>query len=112
MSGDVGGITAEIVIALIRSKAVYQKRLSPLRWRAGRERHAYSCAIDLFAATADTSYINDEFLSDSSEFSCGIVHFYARLLILRFYEDYRLRHDTQPIELNESDRVASQGHHT
>jgi len=38
------------------------------------------------------------------------VHFYVRLLVLRCYEDYSLRHDTQPIKLNESDRVASKGH--
>jgi len=38
------------------------------------------------------------------------VHFYARLLVLRCYEDYSLRHDTQPIELDGSDRVASKDH--
>lgn len=38
------------------------------------------------------------------------MHFYARLLVLRCYEDYNLRHDTQPIEVNNSDRVASLGH--
>ena len=107
MSGEVGGITAEIVIALIRSKAVYQDPMSPWRRHAGYEIHSYSCAVDLFAATADTSSINHEFLSNSSEFSSGIVHFYARLLVLRCYEDYILRHDTQPVDLHESSRVAT-----
>ena len=110
MSGDVGSITAEIVIALIRSKAVYQEPLSPWSWHAGRESSSFSCAVDLFAATADISSINLELPSDPSECLCCIVHFYARLLVLRCYEDYSLRHDTQPINLNESDRVASKGH--
>ncbi len=56
------------------------------------------------------SSINYAFPSDPSEFSYGIVHFYARLLVLRCYEDYSLRHDTQPIEVNNSGRVASLGH--
>ena len=107
MFGNVGGITAEIVIALIRSKAVYQEPMSP--WER-HERRSYPCAVDLFAATAETSSVTHEFPSDSSEFSCSIVHFYARLLVLRCYEDYNLRHDTQPIQLNESDRVASRDH--
>lgn len=54
--------------------------------------------------------MNHEFPSDSFEFSCGIVHFYARLLVLRCYEDYNLRHDTQPIVLEECNQVCSQGH--
>ncbi len=33
------------------------------------------------------------------------MHFYARLLVLRCYEDYTLQHDTQPIDLNRSNRV-------
>ena len=45
-----------------------------------------------------------------SEFSCGIVHFYARLLVLRCYEDYSLRHDPQPINLYDSNRVCTGGH--
>ena len=110
MSGNVGSITAEIVITLVRSKAVYQEPLSPWSWHAGRERRSFSCAVDLFAATADMSSINPELPSDPSEFLCCIVHFYARLLVLRCYEDYNVRHDTQPINLNESDRVASKGH--
>lgn len=68
-----------------------------------------SCANDLFAATADTSCMNHKFPSDSSKFSCGIVHFYARLLVLRCYEDYNLRHDTQPIDLEICDQVCTQG---
>ena len=75
-----------------------------------RERHSYSCTVDLFAATAETPPISYELPSDSSEFLCGIVHFYARLLILRCYEDYSLRHDTQPIKVSESDRVVVQDH--
>jgi len=78
--------------------------------RRGRERHSYSCAVDLFVATTDMSSMSHDFPSDLSEFSCGIVHFSARLLVLRCYEDYTLRHDTQPIKLDESDRVASQDH--
>ena len=48
--------------------------------------------------------------SDPFEFSCGIVHIYARFLVLRCYEDYNLRHDTQPVYLYGSDRVGSGGH--
>lgn len=110
MSDDIGRITAEIVIALVRSKAVYQVPLSSWERRNGRERRSYPCTVDLYAAITDTPSISYEFPSDSSEFSCGIVHFYARLLVLRCYEDYSLRHDTQPIELDESDRVASRNH--
>jgi len=109
LSGDVGGITAEIVIALIRSKAVYREPLSTWALLHDCERHSYSCAVDLFTATANTSSINHEFPSDSSEFLCGIVHFYARLLVLRCYEDYSLRHDTQPIEWDWSKRANIKG---
>ena len=109
MSSNIGGITVEIVIALIRSKEVYWEPLSPLQLSYGRESKLHSCAVDLFAATTDTSSTIHEFPSDSSEFLCSIVHFYARLLVLRCYEDYSLRHDTQPIKLDESDRVTSQG---
>ena len=108
MSGAIGLITTEIVIALTRSKAVYQQPLSRLDdWG---KRRSYSCAVDLFTATADMSSRSLELPSDPSEFLCYIVHFYARLLVLRCYEDYNLRHDTQPIELNESDRVTTTGH--
>lgn len=110
MADDFGGLIAEIVIALLRSKAVYQQPLSPWRRRSGFERYSDHCAVDLFAFTVDTSSMNHEFPDDPSEFSCRIVHFYARLLILRCYEDCNLRHDTQSIELDESDRVCSQGH--
>ena len=74
------------------------------------QRRLFHCAVDLFAATVDTSSIIHEPPSDSSEFLCEIVHFYTRLLVLRCYEDYNLRHDTQPIDLNESDRIASIDH--
>ncbi|KAK0514828.1 hypothetical protein JMJ35_002207 [Cladonia borealis] len=47
-----------IVIALIRSKAVYQE--PEMTWTddagAGYERPSYSCAVDLFAATADVFF--------------------------------------------------------
>lgn len=110
MSSEVTGVIAEIVIALVRSKAVYQAPLSLRDRYAGRERHSHPCAIDLFAATTDMSSISHELPSDSSELSYRIVHFYARLLVLRCYEDYHLRHDPEPIHLDESDRIASQGH--
>ena len=108
MSGDVGSITAEIVIALIRSKGVYQEPLSLWRLRPGIERRSYPCTIDPFAATANMSSINFELPSNPSEFLCCIVHFYARLMVLRCYEDYSLRHDPQPIELDESNRISSE----
>ena len=79
------------------------------RWKGVRKR-SHPCAIDLFAATADASSISHELPSDSSEFLCGIVHFYTRLLVLRCYEDYNLRHDPEPIQLEESDKVASKYH--
>ena len=107
MFGNVGGITAEIVIALIRSKAIYREPLSHWRRRDWPEGRLFRCAVDLFAATADTSSQIHEAPNDLSEFSCSIVHFYTRLLVLRCYEDYNLRHDTQPIDLDETDRVAS-----
>lgn len=48
--------------------------------------------------------------SDSSEFRCSIVHFYTRLLVLRCYEDYNLRHDPEPIQLEDSDRIVTLDH--
>jgi hypothetical protein len=110
MSDDIGRITAEIVIALVRSKAVYRVPQSSWARYDGRERRSYPCTVDLCAATTNAPFISHEFPSDSSEFSSGIVHFYARLLVLRCYEDYNLRHDTQPIELDGSDRVTSRNH--
>ena len=110
MYSEVTGVIAEIVIALVRSKAVYQAPLSSMDRYAWRERHSHPCAIDLFAATTDMSSISHELPSDSSELSYRIVHFYARLLVLRCYEDFYLRHDPEPIQLDESDRIASQGH--
>lgn len=73
------------------------------------EKRSCPCTVDLYAATTDTSSTTHEFPSDSSEFSRSIVHFYARLLVLRCYEDYSLRHDSQPIKLDKSDRVSVQG---
>jgi len=107
MSSDIGRIIAEIVIALVRSKGIYQ--IPSSSWEQ-REKRSCPCTVDLYAATTDTPSTSHEFPSDSSEFSCSIVHFYARLLVLRCYEDYFLRHDTQPIKLNESDRVATKNH--
>ena len=101
-------LTAVIVIAFIRSKAVYQEPLLAWRRNTGRERRSWPCAADLFAATADMSTMNLELPSDPSECLRCIVHFYARLLVLRCYEDYSLRHDTQPIDLDGSDRVIGQ----
>ncbi|MCJ1394871.1 hypothetical protein MMC18_007751 [Xylographa bjoerkii] len=99
-----------VVIALIRSKAIYQEPQSSLdRWKRV-QRRSYPCAIDLLAATADAPSISHELPSDSSEFLCGIVHFYTRLLVLRCYEDYNLRHDPEPIQLEESDRVTYKDH--
>ena len=74
------------------------------------QRRSHPCAVDLFAATADASSISPELPSDSYEFSCGIVHFYTRLLVLRYYEDYNLRHDPEPVQLEESHRVTSKDH--
>lgn len=110
ISGDVGSIIAGIVIALIRSKAVYQAPLSPLSRNAGRKRSSFSCAVDLFTATTDMSPRSLELPSDPSELLYSIVHFYTRLLVLRCHEDYSLRHDTQPIDLNKSDRVSTPDH--
>ncbi|MCJ1437973.1 hypothetical protein MMC27_007360 [Xylographa pallens] len=107
-SGDVERITTEIVIALIRSKAVYYQPLSP--WHRSATRSSFSCAVDPFAATVDTSFKHSEISRDPFEFTCSIVHFYARLLVLRCYEDYSLRHDTQPIKLIDSDRVSTVNH--
>lgn len=56
------------------------------------------------------SSISHELPNDSSELLYGIVHFYTRLLVLRCYEDYNLRHDPEPIHLEESDRVACKNH--
>ena len=51
-----------------------------------------------------------ELASDLSDFPYIIVHFYTRLLVLRCYEDYNLRHDAQPIEVQGSNRVSSMHH--
>ena len=51
-----------------------------------------------------------DFPSDPCEFSLSIVHFYTRLLVLRCYEDYTLRHDPQPINLDKTDRVCFKDH--
>ena len=56
------------------------------------------------------SSISHEVPSDLFKLSSRIVHFYARLLLLRCYEDYPLRHDPEPIHLDDSDRIASQDH--
>ena len=48
-----------------------------------------------------------ELPSDASEFLYGLVHFYIRLLVLRCYEDYSLRHDPEPINLEDSARVTT-----
>ena len=100
MSGEVKGITPETVIALVRSKAVYQEPLTSM-W--------YSCSIDLFFSTIDTSSTKHKLPSDSSEFSSCIVHFYARLLVLRCYEDYHLRHNPEPVIDLDSNRTYNKG---
>lgn len=110
MSNDIGRIIAEIVIALVRSKGVYQIPSSSWEQRSRRGKRSFPSNVDLYAATTDTHSTSHEFSNDSSEFSCSIVHFYARLLLLRCYEDYVLRHDTQPIKLSESDRVSTKNH--
>ncbi|PVH94179.1 hypothetical protein DM02DRAFT_676378 [Periconia macrospinosa] len=97
-----------VVIALVRSHSVYQIPSSPRKEHSQRDNGSFPCSVDLYTATADTSSTSYEFLSDPSEFSRRIVHFYARFLILRCYEDYALRHDPQPIELGESDRAGPQ----
>lgn len=111
VSSDIGRIIAEIVIALVRSKGVYRIPSSEGKSDCHRRRKRFCpCTVDLYAATIDTTSTSHEFPSDSSEFSCSIVHFYARLLVLRCYEDYSLRHDTQPIKLSQSDQVTIQNH--
>ena len=70
----------------------------------------HPCSIDLVAATSDISSISHELPSDSSEFSSRIVHFYARLLVLKCYGDYYSRYDPEPIHLDESDRIFRQDH--
>ena len=40
----------------------------------------------------------------------SLLHFYTRLLVLKCYEDYHLRHDAEPINLMRSDRVAIENH--
>ena len=81
------------------------------RWRDDKpKQRSYPCNVDLFTATTDTPSRDHELLAISSESVRGIVHFYARLLVLRCYEDYALRHDTQPILLEETDRVCTIGH--
>ena len=98
------------MIALVRSKATYQEPQSwSYQFNQVQER-SHPCAIDLFAATADVSSISHELPGDSSELHYSIVYFYTRLLVLRCYEDYNLRHDPEPIQLQDSDRVTSQDH--
>jgi hypothetical protein len=100
-------IILDIVIALVRSQSVYQ---IPQRPRSQCKNASFPCSVDLYTATTDMSSTIHGLSSDSSELSRSIVHFYARLLILRCYEDYALRHDPQPIDLGESDRLSTQGH--
>lgn len=104
MSIKIERITAEIVIALVRSRAVYQD--------PKRKKSLYPCTVDLYSATPkfNTPSIRPVSPSNMSEFPCSVVHFYVRLLVLRCYEDYSLRHDPQPIDLYESDRVDGTGH--
>ena len=104
MSSDIGRVIAEIVIALVRSKSAYQ--IPKSSWEQGEKRFC-PCTVDLYAATTHMPSTSHMFPSDLSEVSCSIVHFYTRLLVLRCYEDYTLRHDTQPINLNVSDRVCT-----
>jgi hypothetical protein len=113
MYGNIGRITSEIAIALIRSKAVYQVPQAKRYGDDEPEKVFYPCTSDLYAATTRKPSMNHEFPSDSSEFLCNIVHFYALLLVLRCYEDYNLRHDTQPTNLDESERMINPGinHH-
>ena len=107
MPSEVGRLIAEIVIALIRSKAAY--RVPLLAWETVRQRF-WPCTVDLYSATTDNSSTNHAPPRDESDFSSSIVHFYTRLLVLRCYEDYTLRHDPQPINLDESDRICTQHH--
>jgi hypothetical protein len=79
-------------------------------WRDDKpKQRSYPRNVDLFTATTDTPSRGHELLAISSESVRGIVHFYARLLVLRCYEDYVLRHDTQPVLLEETDRVCTIG---
>jgi hypothetical protein len=94
----------------VRSIAVYRAPSLPWGQRDKRKRYSYPCTVDLCAATTNTPSASHEIPSDPFEFSCSIVHFYTRLLVLRCYEDYSFRHDTQPIELDESDRATSKNH--
>lgn len=110
MSKSFVRITTETVIALVRSQAVYQIPWSSHDLWTTNQKRWLRCNADLFAATTDSFSIFHESHYDSFEFSCSIVHFYARLLILRCYEDYILRHDTQPIQLDFGDRLTKKGH--
>lgn len=103
-------VTTKIVIALVRSKADYHVPMSSWGRRNGRGRARFPCAYDLYRATKAENSMNLEHSNDSAEFPFSIVHFYARLLVLRCYEDFNLRHDTQPINLDESDRITSRGY--
>ena len=51
-----------------------------------------------------------KYLNNPAEFSHSIVHFYARLLILKCYEDYALRYNPQPIDMNESNQLSTLDH--
>lgn len=104
---DTRRLTIAIAIAFVRSKSIYE---TPSVSREESRKRVWPCSIDLYAATGNTIFRHDEFSSDPSELSHNIVQFYARLLILRCYEDYNLRHDVQPInELLSSDGVATKG---
>jgi Mg2+ and Co2+ transporter CorA len=103
-------LTVEAVIALVRSKALYWVPQSSEEDRLGFERRSYSSTVDLVSATTQAQHEARRHPDDISEFSSDIIHFYARLLVLRCYEDYTLRHDSQPINLAESDRVITIEH--
>ncbi|KAL9611173.1 MAG: hypothetical protein Q9167_004158 [Letrouitia subvulpina] len=98
-------ITAAIVIALVRSKSVYN--LPRERWDATR---LYRSATDLFASTIKSPLKSHKLPNGTLELAYTIVHFYARLLLLRCYEDYTLRHDPEPINPDKSDRCCTNWH--
>ena len=105
-----GALNADTFIAFIRSKAVYQTPRSMWDEHYGQKKHVSPCTVDLFTATTDMFSTDHEYPGASSELSHRIVYFYARLLVLRCYEDYTFRHDPEPIHLSESNRVTSKNH--
>jgi hypothetical protein len=102
---DIQVLNGKLVIALVRSHAVYKTPRSQHDTTQRTQRDLIPCNADLYEAPVNELPDGHKLPHETSELCYSITYFYVRLLVLRCYEDYNLRHDTQPINLDESIRT-------